>query len=165
MPVGSEPELTTTAQGTDRVSATGDGYPGGMQRGSDKHSARMDDALEGEVAGMLSAGHDTHTEEWKSAEPSGEDQPDVQLSGDGSLHGGVPEGMTEADVEERSRLAAYLGKEVWPATGEQLLEVARGREAPDVVLDRLAQLSPGRVYDTLQEAWTELGGHVEQHRF
>lgn len=136
-----------------------------MQRGSDKHSARMDDALDAEVAGMVASGHDTHAEEWKSAEPSGEDQPDVQLSGDGSLHGGVPEGMTEAEVEERSRLAAYLGREVWPATGEQLLEVARTRDAPDVVTDRLAQLPAGRVFTNLQEAWTELGGHSEQHRF
>ena len=135
-----------------------------MQRGSDKHSARMDDALNGEVAGMLSSGHDTHAEEWKSAEPSGEDQPDVQLSGDGSLHGGVPDGMSEADVEERSRLAAYLGKQVWPATGQQLVEVARSRQAPDVVLDRLAELPGGRVFDNLQDAWTELGGTVE-HRF
>ena len=70
--------------------------------------------------------------------------------------------MTEADVEERSRLAAYLGKEVWPATGEQLLEVARGRQAPDLVVDRLAQLPPGRVFATLQEAWSELGGGTEQ---
>ena len=136
-----------------------------MQRGSDKHSARMDDALEGEVAGMLAAGHDTHVEEWKSAEPSGEDQPDVQLSADGDLHGGVPDGMSEDDVEQRSRLAAYLGKEVWPATGAQLLEVARGREAPDVVTDRLAQLPQGRVFDNLQDAWTALGGGTEQHRF
>lgn len=136
-----------------------------MQRGSDKHSARMDDALDAEVSGLVSANRDTHAEEWKSAEPSGEDQPEVDLSGDGDLHGGVPDGMTEAGVEERSRLAAYLGKEVWPATGEQLLEVARGREAPDVVLHRLAELPPGRVFDNLQEAWVELGGGVESHRF
>ena len=136
-----------------------------MQRGSDKHSARMDDALEGEVSGMIAAGRDTHAEEWKSAEPSGEDQPDVQRSADGDMHGGVPDGMDEAGVEERSRLAAYLGKEVWPATGEQLLEVARGRDAPDVVVDRLAQLPPGRVFDNLQEAWITLGGGVEEHRF
>ena len=136
-----------------------------MERGSDKHSARMDDALGAEVDGLLRAGRDTHTEEWKSAEPSGEAQPEADLSADGDLHGGVPDGMTEADVEERSRLAAYLGKEVWPATGEQLVEVARGREAPDVVVDRLLQLHPGRVYDNLQDAWSQLGGGTEAHRF
>ncbi len=135
-----------------------------MQRGSDKHSARVDEALDGETAGLVSAGHDTHAEEWKSAEPSGEDQPAVDLTADGSVHGGVPDGMSEADVEERSRLAAYLGKEVWPASGAQLLEVARSRQAPDLVLDRLAQLPSGRVFGTLQEAWAALGGGIEAHR-
>jgi len=136
-----------------------------MQRGSDKHSARMDDALDGEVRGLVSAGRDTHAEEWKLAEPSGEDQPEVDRSADGDLHGGVPDGMTEADVEERSRLAVYLGKEVWPATGQQLLELARNREAPDVVLDRLSQLPPGRSFTNLQDAWQALHGGAEQHRF
>jgi hypothetical protein len=135
-----------------------------MERGSDKHSARMDDALEAEVRGMMTSGHDTHAEEWKSPEPSGEDQPSVDLSADGSLHGGVPEGMTELDVEARSQLATYLGKEVWPATGAQLLAVAQGRDAPDVVLNRLRQLEADRSYINLQEAWAQLGG-VEAHRF
>jgi Protein of unknown function (DUF2795) len=135
-----------------------------MERGSDKHSARMDDALEHEVRGMMQAGRDTHAEDWKSAEPSGEDQPDVDLSADGSLHGGVPDGMTEADVEERSRIAQYLGKEVWPATGAQLLALAQGRQAPDAVLVRLRQLHADVSYTNLQEAWSALGG-TESHRF
>jgi hypothetical protein len=135
-----------------------------MERGSDKHSARMDDALEHEVRGTIQAGRDTHAEEWKSAEPSGEDQPAVDLSADGSLHGGVPDGMTEADVEERSTIAQYLGKEVWPATGAQLLAVAEGRSAPDAVLVRLRQLRADHSYGNLQEAWSALGG-TEAHRF
>jgi hypothetical protein len=135
-----------------------------MQRGSDKHSPRVDEQLGAEVAGLVAAGRDTHAEEWKSAEPSGEDQPEVDLSADGDLHGGVPDGMTEADVEGRSRLAAYLGKGVWPATGEQLVEVAQGRNAPDAVLDQLRALPAGRVFTNVQEAWTELGGGHEEHR-
>jgi hypothetical protein len=135
-----------------------------MERGSDKHSARMDDALEHEVRGTIQAGRDTHAEDWKSAEPSGEDQPAVDLSANGALHGGVPEGMTEADVEERSTIAQYLGKEVWPATGAQLLAVAEGRDAPDAVLVRLRQLHADRSYQNLQDAWSALGG-TEAHRF
>jgi hypothetical protein len=137
-----------------------------MERGSDKHSARMDDALEQETRGIVQAGRDPRAEEWKSAEPSGEDQPGVHLSGSGALHGGVPEGMNEQDVEERARLASYLGKEVWPATGAQLLAVAQGREAPDVVLQQLRQLPADRSFANLQDAWGALsGGHVEAHRF
>lgn len=135
-----------------------------MERGSDKHSARIDDALDHETHGLVTAGRDTHAEEWKSAEPSGEDQPEVDRSGDGNLHGGVPDGMTEADVEERSTIAQYLGKEVWPATGAQLLAVAEGRNAPDAVLSRLRQLRADTSYTNLQEAWSALGG-TEAHRF
>ena len=137
-----------------------------MERGSDKHSARMDDALEHEVRGMMTAGRDTHAEDWKSAEPSGEDQPAVDLSADGSLHGGVPDGMTEADVEDRSTIAQYLGKEVWPATGAQLLAVAQSRQAPDRIVQLLRTCRADHSYTNLQEAWADIsGGHVEQHRF
>lgn len=136
-----------------------------MQRGSDKHSARMDDALEHEVHGMMTSGKDTHAEEWASPEPSGEDQPDVDRVPDGALHGGVPEGMTENDVEERSRIATYLGKEVWPATGEQLAGVAAGRQAPDAILERLRALPQGRVYDNVQDVWHTLTGEPQEQRF
>ena len=38
----------------------------------------MDDALEAEVSGLIRAGHDNRAD-WNSPEPSGEDQPDVDL--------------------------------------------------------------------------------------
>jgi hypothetical protein len=135
-----------------------------MERGSDKHSARMDEALEAEVAGLIRSGHDSR-EDWNSPEPSGEDQPDVDLVPNGTLSGGVPDGMTEQDVERRSELAGFLGR-VWPATGAQLVEVAAGNDAPDSVLATLRGLPPGRVFDNLQDVWASVsGGHVESHRF
>lgn len=135
-----------------------------MERGSDKHSARMDDALGGEVEGLIRTGHDNRAE-WNSPEPSGEDQPDVDLVPDGTLAGGVPDGMTERDVERRSELAQYLGR-VWPATGEQVLAVAIDNEAPEAVLSTLRHLPPGQSYANLQELWSAVsGGHVEAHRF
>ncbi len=135
-----------------------------MERGSDKHSARMDEAMSGEVEGLVRSGHDNRAE-WNSPEPSGEDQPDVDLVPDRNLVGGVPDGMTERDVERRSELASYLGR-VWPATTEQLLDLATGNFAPERVLELLRGLTPGRSYATLQEVWSELsGGHVEGHRF
>jgi hypothetical protein len=136
-----------------------------MERGSDKHGARMDDALESEVRGLVRAGHETRGEEWKSAEPSGEDQPDVDLVPDGTLVGGVPEGMTETDVEARAEIASYLGKEVWPADRDTLIERATAMHAPDRVLDQLRQLPDGVAFATMQEVWAELQGGVEAHRF
>ena len=135
-----------------------------MERGSDKHSARMDDALDAEVSGLVRSGHDSR-EDWNSPEPSGEDQPDVDLVPNGTLAGGVPDGMTEDDVERRSELAGFLGR-VWPATSEQVLAVAVENEAPDHVLSTLRHLPPGQSYANLQELWAQIsGGHVESHRF
>jgi hypothetical protein len=135
-----------------------------MERGSDKHSARMDEALEAEVSGLIRSGHDSR-EDWNSPEPSGEDQPDVDLVPNGTLSGGVPDGMTEQDVERRSELAGFLGR-VWPATGAQLVEIAAGNDAPDSVLATLRALPAGRVFDNLQDVWSTVsGGHVESHRF
>ena len=135
-----------------------------MERGSDKHSARMDDALEGEVAGLMRSGHDNRAD-WNSPEPSGEDQPDVDRVPNGTLSGGVPEGMTEHDVEARSELASYLGR-LWPATREELIRVATDNEAPDQVMATLHALPMGQSFGNLQELWSAVsGGHVEGQRF
>lgn len=135
-----------------------------MERGSDKHSARMDEALEAEVSGLIRSGHDSRAD-WNSPEPSGEDQPDVDLVPNGTLAGGVPDGMTEVDVERRSELAQYLGR-VWPATSEQVRFVAQENDAPEAVLTTLRALPAGRSFENLQELWaTVSGGHVESHRF
>lgn len=136
-----------------------------MERGSSKHGARMDEALEHEVRGMMTAGRDTRAEEWNSPEPSGEDQPDVDLVPDGTLTGGVPDGMTEQDVAHRSELASYLGKECWPATGAELVAKATSMQAPDAVLDRLGGLPADQTFGTLQDVWVALHGGTEAHRF
>jgi len=123
----------------------------------------MDDAMAGEVNGLIRAGHDSRAD-GNSPEPSGEDQPDVDLVPHGTLAGGVPDGMTEQDVEQRSEIASYLGR-VWPATSDQLVEVASGNSAPDRVLGQLRALPSGRIFASMQEVWSSISsGHVEAHR-
>jgi hypothetical protein len=136
-----------------------------MERGSDKHSARMDEALESEVSGMVRAGRETRGQQWNSAEPSGEDQPDVDRAPDSTLAGGVPDGMTEHDVEQRAAIASYLGKEVWPAGSEVLVAKATELGAPDDVVDQLRRLPDSAVFDNLQDVWQALQGGTEAHRF
>ena len=114
---------------------------------------------------MMTAGRETRGEDWNSAEPSGEDQPDVDLVPDGTLAGGVPDGMTEGDVEDRSQIAAYLGKEVWPAGSQALVAKAQELNAPDVVLDQLGRLPESAVFDNVQQVWQALQGGTEAHRF
>ena len=136
-----------------------------MERGSDKHGARMDDALAAEVQGMMQAERETRGEEWNSPEPSGEDQPDVDRAPNSTLAGGVPEGLTEEDVERRSQIAGYLGKEIWPAGSAQILEKARELDAPDDIVDQLSRLPADGVYANVQDVYTALSGGGETHRF
>ena len=136
-----------------------------MERGSDKHGQRLDDQLASEVEGLTRGGHSTHAEEWKDPEPSGEDQPDADRAPDGTLHGGVPEGMTAEDVEGRSELARYLGKNVYPATGRELADRAASSGAPDRVRSALGQLPTDQTFANVAEVWSALGHGTEAHRF
>ena len=136
-----------------------------MERGSDKTSARMDDARAKEVEGMMRAERDTRPDDWRSQEPSGEDQPDVDRAPDTTLSGGVPEGMTPEDVERRSQLATYLTRAAFPGVREYLLDQAEAAEAPDAVLELIGSAPAGREFQTVQELWEATGGGHEESRF
>jgi hypothetical protein len=47
-----------------------------MQRGSDKHSPRKDEALEAELSGQLGEAGG-HREEWRDPEPPADDDPSL----------------------------------------------------------------------------------------
>ena len=120
---------------------------------------------EAEVEGLIRSGHDNRAD-WNSPEPSGEDQPDVDRVPDGTLHGGVPEGMTEDDVEAAQR-ARELPR---PAVaGDPRGARPRSRPTtrhPTRSWPRLHTLPMGQQFANLQEVWATLsGGHVEGHRF
>ncbi len=136
-----------------------------VERGSDLHSPRLDDAQKHEVEGLVRSGHSTHAEEWKDPEPSGEDQPDVDLAPDSTLTGGTPEGMTAADVEGRAQLATYLGHTGWPMVREQIIEKLVDGQAPDALTDTARELPAGRPFQNVNDVWQTLGGHVETQRF
>lgn len=138
-----------------------------MDRGSDKHSPRLDEEMKHEVAGLVQGNKQTHAEEWASPEPSGEDQPELGLAPDEAVHGGVPDGMTPDDVEARAQLAMYLPLSTFPGVREQLLEHVMDSSAPDVVVERVRDLPAGREFQNVGEVWRALngGGHVEEHRF
>lgn len=135
-----------------------------MDRGSDKVSPRLDDELKHETEGLVRSGHSTHAEEWKDPEPVGEDQPDADLAPDGTLHGGTPEGMDPDDVEGRSELASYLGKDCYPMVREQVIDLVMDRNAPERVIDLVRNLPAGREFTNVNEIWTALGGGVESAR-
>ena len=136
-----------------------------MDRGSGKHSPRRDEELKHETDGLVRGGHATHAEEWKDPEPSGEDQPDADRAPQGSLHGGVPHGMSDEDVDGRAEVATYIGKGSYPMVREQILELVMDRQAPTRVIDLVRRLPAGREYHNINEVWLAVGGHTEAKRF
>lgn len=105
-----------------------------MDRGSNKHSPRVDDEMSAETRGIVQ-GSTTggRAEEWKMAEPFGEDQ---ELGDGNSL----------------TRFGTYVGR-VFPAGREALLASATELNAPDDVLERIDNLPPDTTYENVAEAW------------
>lgn len=136
-----------------------------MERGSDKHSARLDDELEKEVRGYLTAERPTRAEEWKETEPVGEDQADPGVRTEpAGRQPGTPDGLTPADVELRSRLAAALPRSVFPADEAGLLAKLVDGDAPDSLRQLVRQLPTGRTYGHFGEVAEALGLGHEDHR-
>lgn len=61
------------------------------------------------------------------------------------------------DTEARSDIARFLGKEVWPADRDTLLQVAQDNQASDAVLARLAKLPADKQFTNVQDVAVELG--------
>lgn len=135
-----------------------------MDRGSDKVSPRVDDQLKHETEGLVRSGHSTHAEEWKDPEPVGEDQPDADLAPGGTLLGGTPDGMAPDDVEGRSELASYLGKDRYPMVRAQVIDLVIDRNAPQRVIDLVRELPSDREFANVNDIWSALGGSVETRR-
>jgi hypothetical protein len=134
-----------------------------IERGSDKHGPRLDEAMEQEVEGLVRGEGPTHAEEWKDPEPAGEDQPEV-VAGEGR-EGGPPPGMSEAEVDLRSELAARLRRTDFPTDVSGLLDQLIEDNAPDRLRELVRRLPTGRVYGSLGEVWQALGFGHENQRF
>jgi len=124
-----------------------------MDRGSNKHSPRVDDSMAEEVRGNTPG---ARAEEWKMAEPSGEDQPQTTLVPDDDYGLGEPAGVGNADAEEFSRFGSYLGR-AFPGDRDRLTASAHNLNAPDDILADLASLPPSTEFATAAEVWKALG--------
>ncbi|WP_031510862.1 DUF2795 domain-containing protein [Streptomyces megasporus] len=129
--------------------------------GKNKTGAVRDDELKQEMEGELRAGRSTHMEEAQELQPSGEDQPDVDRAPNTTLTGGTPPGMDQEDVELRSELARHLGKEIYPADRDTVLDTLRENNAPDRLLNLAERLPAGQEFRNVQDIARALGLGVE----
>lgn len=124
-----------------------------MDRGSSKHSPRVDDEMAEEVEGTVHGVAGGRAEEWKMSEPSGEDQPETTVAPDDGYGLGEPAGVGNPEAEDLSRFASYIGRSALPGTRADLERSARNLDAPDDVLDRLGKLDPDTTFQTVTEVW------------
>lgn len=124
-----------------------------MERGSNKHSPRVDDQLENEVRGTLQGTAGGRAEQWRVVEPPGEDQPEITLVPGGGYGRDEPNGVGNAEAEQFSRFGRYIGRSALPGDRGALESSARDLEAPDDVLEALHRLPPHTTYRTVAEIW------------
>jgi hypothetical protein len=134
-----------------------------IERGSDKHGPRLDEAMEEEVEGLVRGDGPTHAEEWLDPEPSGEDQPEVSYVE--GREGAPPPGMTDDEVDLRSELAAHLHRHPFPTDVSGLLDALIADNAPDRLRELVRRLPTGQVYGSVGDVWRALGLGHEDHRF
>ncbi|MDF2738986.1 MAG: hypothetical protein K0S88_352 [Actinomycetia bacterium] len=134
-----------------------------MERGSDKHSPRVDEQLDHDTRSLRQgAPVESRVEEHREQEGPGEDQPtpDARLTGGRA----TAASLDLDDAEARADIARFLTPSAFPADREALLADAEGNHAPATVVERLQALPAGRAYENVQDIWSALGGTVE-HRF
>jgi hypothetical protein len=125
-----------------------------MDRGSSKHGPSRDEAMAHEIAGLVRAGRDTRREEWRSPEPA-----DERLLGDvthpdvAQTRASTPTGMTPVEREDRAELARWLGRAVFPAEREEIIDHVRHQHAPDWVVEELAGAPPDVQFTSVGELW------------
>lgn len=133
-----------------------------MERGSDKHSAMLDEALKHDIASIVQGDRESRSDEAREQEgpAEGEPTPDARIRGGDEIPGA---GLTLDDIEGRSELARYLEHRQFPAHPEELAAHAEQRHAPDAVIDQLRR-APDRLYENVAEVWVALGGRTETPR-
>jgi Protein of unknown function (DUF2795) len=117
-----------------------------MERGSDQHGPRVDDAMATDADSVTrGAPVEARADEGREQEsPNGSPVPPTD------------------DLHERSELARHLRPKAFPADRDTLLRVSEEEHAPDSLLALLRLLPAGRTFDTVEAVWEALGGAVER---
>ena len=127
-----------------------------MDRESNKHSPRVDDALAHDVDSLL------HGAAEESRAQEGRLQEDPAVGPGRRFDEPLPRmDLTDADVEKRAELSRHLAAAHFPARRDELVATAEDDHAPDDVVRALRQLPADEEYQTVQAVWKAMGGNVE----
>ena len=121
-----------------------------MERASDKHGPRIDDALAQDTRSVVQGA----PIESRNADER------LQEGGEG------PEAVAGPDLDHderaaRSELARHLRPSAFPGDRDTLVTVARDEHAPQAVVDALQGLPAGEEYGNVEAVWEALGRERE----
>lgn len=128
-----------------------------MERESDKHSPRVDDAMAHEVESLLKGA----PVESRSQESRLQEDPDVGPGIRADVDDSLGSGISLVAAEHRAELARHLAVARFPARREELLAAAAESPSPEVTR-ALESLPEGETYQNVQAVWVALGGEAEQ---
>lgn len=133
-----------------------------MERGSDKHTRRIDEELKHDTGSLVhGAPVEARADEGREQEGPADDEPtpDALLLGEAAPTRS-PDTLSHDEIEARTELARHLEGSIFPADRTALVASAQHLGAPPALLERLAAL-PGGTYDHVEAVWEALGGRVE----
>ncbi len=128
-----------------------------MERESDKHSPRVDDAMAHDVESLLKGA----PVESRSQESRLQEDPDVGPGVRADVDEAPGSGISLVAAEHRAELARHLAVVRFPAGRDELLAAAADSSSPEV-FSALQGLPEGETYANVQAVWVALGGEAEQ---
>ena len=132
-----------------------------MERGSDKHSPRIDEQMQHELEPLLEGAPGT-------ARAREDLEPEILLPEEGNLNAARPDlpsagELTPDALDLRAELAAKLAGARFPADRDALIAEAQDAEADEDIMQRLRSLPEAGPYENVQAVWQALGGPTEAH--
>ena len=132
-----------------------------MERQSNEHSPRIDDAMAHEVAPFVrDTPLDSQNDTGLHVEAAADDESSQAAIGHAAPSETRSGALSTADIRRRSELAQHLRPSIFPATLSALIECARSEDASSELLEELTQL-PAAIYQTTEDVWEALGGDRE----
>ena len=129
-----------------------------MERESDKHSPRVDDAMARDVESLLKGS----PEESRAQEARLQEDAGVGPGRRFDVADQAGLGISESDADRRAELARHLAAATFPAVRDDLVAAAQSDHAPDELVGELRGLPAGEAYANVQHVWLALGGQGEK---
>jgi len=134
-----------------------------MERGSNKHSRRLDEEMNHEAGSLIQSGQ-TETRSDPSLVQEGLLPDEQPLAGAPAVHEApAPGQLNDEQIEQRSELGRVLEPHIFPATRDDLLSCASRHDASETVLGLLRTLDGNVHYQTVAAVWEAAGGTMEVH--